>query len=325
MSTDGTNYGRSADSSPGAYASLPRHVMDFLKSIDKDDTILVVSDCDKGIYNYRKIFSELCEFLFAETHHMTVRVGGNSYRFAGWLMGYLLDMKASDNHRFEFFLSPFEADSDKAERRIEKMRATMTIHLMSDYKFDLASDFMRYVDRYDIRGSGVGMNYATKTVTVYGANSPKSGSECIVVVPSAASENLREGSLKDGTVIRHLPPELGLRGSLATLWVRNERSGFINDGEFHVFNSAEKGAWAIGDVMMAMGYDDVSPATHALYSDTWSNLMHNERRLFKDAGLVCHHLIHSYEEYEEIRAERRQRAKAAIDSIRTNVSPKNLP
>ena len=27
------------------FRSLPQHVMDFLKSIDKDDTILVISDC----------------------------------------------------------------------------------------------------------------------------------------------------------------------------------------------------------------------------------------------------------------------------------------
>ena len=123
------------------FRSLPQHVMDFLKSIDKDDTILVISDCDKMIYNYLNVFDELSKFLFAETHHMTVRVGGNSFRFAKALMAYLRDMKAADNRRFEFFLSP----RDKREPWIEEMRATMTVHFMSDYKFDLSSDFMRYV------------------------------------------------------------------------------------------------------------------------------------------------------------------------------------
>ena len=273
------------------FRSLPQHVMDFLKSIDKDDTILVISDCDKMIYNYLNVFDELSKFLFAETHHITVRVGGNSFRFAKALMAYLRDMKAADNRRFEFFLSP----RDKREPWIEEMRATMTVHFMSDYKFDLSSDFMRYVDRYDIRGAGAGMNYATKTVTLYEANGPTSGSECIVVVPSADQKNLQVGTLKDGTVVRRMPPELGLCGSMATLWVRNEVSGYLQGGEFHGFNNAAKGTWAIADVMMAKGYEDVQPATHALYSDTWSNLMDNERRLFEDAGLVCHPLIQSYE------------------------------
>ena len=290
-----------AVSYPGVYESLPRHVMDFLKSIDKDDTILVVSDCDKGIYMHENIFSELREFLFSETHHMTVRVGGNSFRFAERLMGYLVDMKDVDIHRFEFFLSSPGRYLDLWKRKFRKMCAAMTVRWMDDYKFDFTSDFMRYADRYDIRGSGVGMNYATKTATLYGTNGPKAGAACVVVVPSAASEKLKEGTLKDGTEVRHIPPELGLRGSMATLWVRNEESGYIREGEFYRFNSAAKGAWAIADVMMTKGYKDVQPATHALYSDTWSNLMENERQLFKDAGLVCHHLIRSYEELDAAR------------------------
>ena len=55
--------------------------------------------------------------------------------------------------------------------------------------------------------------------------------------------------------------------------------------------------------MMVKGYEDVLPATHALYGDATSNLAPNQRRLFKDAGLVCHHLIRSYEEVDEERRE----------------------
>ena len=80
---------------------------------------------------------------------------------------------------------------------------------------------------------------------------------------------------------------------MAVLWVRNEQSGFLHDGEFSRFNDSDKGAWAIADVMMVKGYGDVPPATHALYGDATSNL----------AGLVCHHLIRSYEEVDEERRE----------------------
>lgn len=60
---------------------------------------------------------------------------------------------------------------------------------------------------------------------------------------------------------------------------------------------------SLADVMMVKGYEDVLPATHALYGDAISNLAPNQRRLFKDAGLVCHHLIRSYEEVDEERRE----------------------
>lgn len=83
----------STDSSTNEYTTLPRHVMDFLKSIDTDETILVVTDFGKGNFNHGALFSELSEFLLMETHHMKVRVGGNSYRFAGELIYNLLEHK----------------------------------------------------------------------------------------------------------------------------------------------------------------------------------------------------------------------------------------
>ena len=129
------------------------------------------------------------------------------------------------------------------------------------------------------------------------------GAESVVVVPSMMSDDEPNGPLKDGTNVQRINPELGLRGSMAVLWVRNEQSGFLLDGEFCRFNDSDKGAWAIADVMMVKGYEDVLPATHALYGDATSNLAPNQRRLFKDAGLVCHDLIRSYEEVDEERRE----------------------
>ncbi len=287
-----------AVSYPEVYESLPRHVMDFLKSIDKDDTILVISDCDKGIYMHENIFSELREFLFSETHHMTVRVGGNSFRFAERFMSYLVDMKDVDIHRFEFFLSSPGIYEDRWKLQFRKMCAAMTVRCMDDYKFDFTSDFMRYADRYDIRGLGIGRNNATKTVTIYRENGLISGIEPSPTTQGTTSVDFAVGTLKDGTEVRRIRQELGLCGSLATLWARNEASGYILEGEFQRDDFAAKGAWAIADVMMAKGYKDVQPATHALYGDTWSNLVENERQLFKDAGLVCHHLIKSYEELD---------------------------
>ena len=290
-------------SSTNEYTTLPRHVMDFLKSIDTDETILVVTDFGKGNFSHRALFSELSEFLMVETHHMRVRVGGNSYRFASELIYNLLEHKMSNCRRFEFFRTTVEEDADPDDNWIQRICEVATVRFMCDYKFDIASDFIRYVDKYDIRGAGAGMNYEAKTVTVYDYGKSMMGAESVVVVPSMMSNDEPNGPLKDGTNVQHINPELGLRGSMAVLWVRNEQSGFLHDGEFSRFNDSDKGAWAIADVMMVKGYGDVPPATHALYGDATSNLAPNQRRLFKDAGLVCHHLIRSYEEVDEERRE----------------------
>jgi len=198
------------------YPVLPCHVMDYLKSIDKQGTILVVSDCDKWNYDHWNVFSDLIKFLLAETHSMTVRVGGNSYRLAESMIGYLLKHNATDVKRFEFYLGPLESFP---ERYLKRARASMTVRFVNDFAFDVTSDFMRYVGQYDIRKLGANMPYK-------------------------------------------------------------------NPG---------KDAWAIADVMMVKGYGEILPATHVLYSDTWSDLMPNERQLFKDAGIVCHHLLRPYE------------------------------
>lgn len=290
-------------SSTNEYKKLPRHVMDFLKSIDTDETILVVTDFGKGNFGHGALFSELSEFLLMETHHMKIRVGGNSYRFASRLIFNLLDRKMTNCRRFEFFRTGVEEDADLDDNWIQKICEVATVRFMRDYKFDIASDFIRYVDKYDIRGSGAGMNYEAKTVTVYDYGKSMMGAESVVVVPSMMSDDEPNGPLKDGTNVQRINPELGLRGSMAVLWVRNEQSGFLHDGEFCRFNDSDKGAWAIADVMMVKGYEDVLPATHALYGDATSNLAPNQRRLFKDAGLVCHHLIRSYEEVDEERRE----------------------
>ena len=286
-------------SSTSEYKKLPRHVMDFIKSIDKDGTILVVTDFGKGNFSHGALFSELSDFLLTETHRMKIRVGGNSYCFASRLIFNLLEHKMSNCRRFEFFRTAVEEDADSDDNWIQKICEVATVRFMRDYKFDIASDFIRYVDKYDIRGSGAGMNYEAKTVTVYDYGKPMLGAESMVIVPSMMSKDEPAETIKDGTKVLHINPELGLRGSMAVLWIRNEQSGFIHDGEFSRFNDSDKGAWAIADVMMVKGYGDVPPATHALYGDAVSNLAPNQRRLFADAGLVCHHLIRSYEEVDD--------------------------
>ena len=310
----------STTSSTNGYKELSRHVMDFLKSIDTEETILVVTDFGKGNFTCGALFSELSEFLLAETHHMKVRVGGNSFRFARRLIYHLLERKMSNCRRFEFFRTAIEGDADPDDNWIQRICEVATVRFMSDYKFDIASDFMRYVDKYDIRGTRAGMNYEAKTVTVYGYGKPMLGAESMVIVPSMMSKDEPGETLKDGTKVLRINPELGLRGSMAVLWVRNEKSGYIRDGEFSRFNDSRKGAWAIADVMMVKGYGDVPPASHALYGDAVSNLAPNQRRLFADAGLVCHHLIRSYEEEDE---ERRQymRRRKALEKIENGESP----
>ena len=95
------------------YKDLPCHAMDFLKSIDKDETVLVVMDCGKGNFGCGALFSELSDFLLTETHRMTIRVGGNSYRFAGELIYNLLERKMTNCSRFEFFRTSVKKDEKR--------------------------------------------------------------------------------------------------------------------------------------------------------------------------------------------------------------------
>jgi hypothetical protein len=277
---------------PELYKNLPQHVMDFLKSIDRDSTILVISDRDKGNFLHWKTFLALQEFLLMETHHMRIRVGGNSYRLADSFSRYLLGFKGEDRRRFEFFFTPFEEPPYCSERTFEKICEATTVRSMKKYEYDLASDFVWYVDQYDIRKSRFGWNEKMKVVTDYIVDEPIVGANS-VVIPSASKDIVPE-ILKDGSFVKKADPALHLHGSLAVHWIKNELSGFIHDGEFCVFNNPQKGAQAIADVMMVKGYQDVAPATHVLYSDTTSNLAENEQQLFKDAGLISHHLFQPY-------------------------------
>lgn len=74
---------------PELYKNLPRHVMEFLKSIDKDSAILILTDLGNGNHHL-KTYLALQEFLLLETHHMRIRIGGNSYRLADSFSRYLL-------------------------------------------------------------------------------------------------------------------------------------------------------------------------------------------------------------------------------------------
>lgn len=199
--------------STSEYKKLPRHVMDFLKSIDKDETILVVMDYGKGNFSHGVLFSELSDFLLTETHHMKIRVGGNSYRFASGLIFNLLDRKMTNCRRFEFFRTSAKEDEDSSSEGddwLQRICEAATVRCMSNYNFDIASDFMRYVDKYDIRRAGAGMNYQTKTVTVYDYGKSMMGAESVVVVPSMMSNDEPNGPLKDGTNVQRINPELDL-------------------------------------------------------------------------------------------------------------------
>lgn len=150
-------------SSTNEYKTLPRHVMDFIKSIDNDGTILVVTDFGKGNFSHGALFSELSEFLLTETHHMKVRVGGNSYRFAGELIYNLLEHKMSNCSRFEFFRTAVEEDADSDDNWMQKICEVATVRFMRDYKFDInATTCLLY-------GSSPGLKATESALAIFSA------------------------------------------------------------------------------------------------------------------------------------------------------------
>jgi hypothetical protein len=89
---------------------------------------------------------------------------------------------------------------------------------MKKYEYDLASDFVRYVDQYDIRKSRFGWNEKMKVVTDYIVDEPIVGANS-VVIPSASKDIVPE-ILKDGSFVKKADPALHLHGSLAVHWIK---------------------------------------------------------------------------------------------------------
>ena len=85
---------------------LQQRTKDYILSIDKPGTILMVTDAGPctldGIDEY---YGELIDFLLTQTKHMVVRVGGFSHRLAWRLYGhgqYLLN-EITNPQRFELY------------------------------------------------------------------------------------------------------------------------------------------------------------------------------------------------------------------------------
>ena len=124
---------------------IPDATKEFLASVDKPGTILVVFDLGKGTYRLPRPYIEaLARYLKHETHAMTIRSGGNSYRFAGMLNQK--DSPAGERRRFEFFFT-----RDDYNRSKEYYPPPSTIHLFDEFDITPDSDLAKEAIELDFR------------------------------------------------------------------------------------------------------------------------------------------------------------------------------
>lgn len=258
---------------------IDEEVLSWIKSVDGRETILTVFDAGKFSNGF--VFRKLIRSVLENSRSMRFRIGGNSFRLAGAVIDSLIKRNGQDAERFEFFLG--SKDLPDCLSRVKDKFESLGIKCYDVSKLGIVaeSDFGRYVDQYDIRGCDAGYSEDSRTVTVY---YDRNRFDSHPGVPTV----LKDG---DGTILRRNDPPNGLKGSLSTLYLRGERSGFISHGRFEPFNDADKGAWAIGDVVMVKGFGDISPSTHVLVPLEMMNIKESCEKLFADVGVDTRRLV----------------------------------
>jgi len=268
--------------------AIDNAIVEWVKSIDRPGATLAVFDADK--YTIDRASHALICCLLRCSRHVKIRLGGNGYRTAQTELGAILRRKGEFSERFEFFLGGWDLHCFPEDVDFRGMG--ITCHDVAKLGIEPESDFGRYVDRYDIRGSVIGYSKARGMVTVYERgfyNCGGSVSQCIVVPSSPISTDDSSEkplpSLSDGTIVVRNERANGLTGAMSTLFLRGEVSGFIEEGKFIPFNNSDKGRWAIGDVVMVKGYGHIPSATHVLAPANMLNFTDSRRRMFLDSGI----------------------------------------
>jgi len=268
-------------------------IVEWIKSIDHPGVTLAVFDADK--YTNVAASHELICCLLRCSKHVKFRLGGNGYRIAQAELGTILRRKGEFPERFEFFLGGWDLHCFPED--VDFRGIGITCHDVAKLGIEPESDFGRYVDHYDIRGSVIGYSKARGMVTVYERgfyNFGGSVSQCIVVpsspIPTDGSSEKPLPSLSDGTIVVRNERANGLTGAMSTLFLRGEVSGFIEEGKFIPFNNSDKGRWAIGDVVMVKGYGHIPPATHVLAPTNMLNFTGARRRMFSDSGIAVQYV-----------------------------------
>ena len=124
--------------------ALPERVKLFLEQIDKPGTILALFDEGKFFYAYDDILEAIIRYCLTESKHITLRVGGYSYRVQRQAF-YLSYMLQTAPERLESIYC------DYYRPNVDYGDAKAIFHELRDYRFDYEDPFVKYAEEYDYK------------------------------------------------------------------------------------------------------------------------------------------------------------------------------
>lgn len=134
---------------------LPEELKEFLDGIDQPGAVLAMFDEGKAFARVHfpedpyLIHSDIIEYVLTSTKHITLRVGGYSYRVAQLVLN-IADKLCTDPWRVEC-LSEMESHPEN-----DRPDVTCTRIRMRDFEFESDDPFVKYAEEYDFKYFSMG-------------------------------------------------------------------------------------------------------------------------------------------------------------------------
>ena len=133
---------------------LPEKARRFLEMIDEPGAVLAFFDEGKTYYSYTGIYytgiyESFIRYVFSNTKHITLRVGGYSYRVESGVLS-ISQLLRADQRRIECL-------DCQPDCLVENEKSVgPRYHLMSKYVFNYEDEFVKYAEEYDYKYFALG-------------------------------------------------------------------------------------------------------------------------------------------------------------------------
>ena len=128
---------------------LPVHVKEFIDMIDQPGAILALFDEGKLFYGYSDILEAIIRYTLTESKHITLRVGGYSYRVEGQALSLSCDLGNNPERLESIYCGYYPPNEDHSDARA-------IFHELDKYSFDYDDPFVRYSEDYDYKCFALG-------------------------------------------------------------------------------------------------------------------------------------------------------------------------
>ena len=129
--------------------ATPQNAKEFIDDLDRPGTIIALFDEGKLFYTYADELESVIRYILTETKHITLRVGGYSYR---------VERQALDISK-ELDIDPCRLESIYCgyfEPHVDHLLAKATFRELKEYAFDYDNPFVRYAEEYDYKCFAIG-------------------------------------------------------------------------------------------------------------------------------------------------------------------------